>query len=150
LTVKTIAEVPAKGGASVTPAPLHTNPRRKGLTSPYEHGSLAVPAPRYSQPSDPAGFPSPRQFAAGSATVIDGEAPPVSTICSEPPVTLGSPAGRSKRPRVGHVTSCASWPGRTSCSCPGISSSSAWATAALAKAMRHARATRIPVDVRRI
>jgi hypothetical protein len=68
---------------------------RRGDTIAYEHGSLAVPAPRYSQPSEPAGVPRPRQFAAGRSTLIEGDLPPVSTMRSEPPVTVGSPAGRS-------------------------------------------------------
>ena len=42
-----IAEVPAKGGTSVTPAPTHTNLTLARVIRTRVHGSLGVPAPEY-------------------------------------------------------------------------------------------------------
>ena len=90
-----IPELPAKGVTSVTPPPMQRNLMSVRVTTTSSQGSPGVPAPTYLYPSEPRGLPSPRQPDAGSATNIDGEAPPVSMICSSPPSTVGSPVGRS-------------------------------------------------------
>jgi hypothetical protein len=46
-TVKMMPELPAKGGTSVTPAPLQTNLITVVLTRPTLQGSLGLPAPLY-------------------------------------------------------------------------------------------------------
>jgi hypothetical protein len=42
-----MAELPAKGGSSVTPAPWQSNLIPAGFTMTDVHGSATVPAPRY-------------------------------------------------------------------------------------------------------
>jgi len=108
-----IPELPAKGVTSVTPAPLHANLMTVRLTTAVVHGSLGDPVPWYEYPVDPGGLPRPFQRLAASVTVIDGDAPPVSTICSCAPSTLGSPAGKLNGAPIGFATIFARVPGST-------------------------------------
>jgi hypothetical protein len=134
-------ESPAKGGTSVTPAPVQTNLISDAETTISVHGSLEVPAPWYLYPAPEAPWPFPwdlprrRQPAAGRSMIIDGELPPVSTILSSPPSSVGSPVGRLNEDPFADIL--ARVPACTRCISPGISTSAARADCAVTTVTRH-------------